>query len=82
MKNGIRTILAILVFAVGLILAVYFGLWVMFIKPIMAACAAFDAGTLTGVMIGKTILKCIFASAAASVILTVFTWIAKIIAED
>lgn len=82
MKNGIRTILAILVFAVGLILAVYFGLWVMFIKPIMAACAAFDAGTLTGVIIGKTILKCIFASAAASVILTVFAWIAKIIAED
>lgn len=82
MKDGIRMILAILVFIVGVIFAVYFGLWVMFIKPIMAACAAFDAGTLTAVIIGETVLKCIFASAAASVILAVFTGIAQIIAED
>ncbi len=82
MKDGIRTILAILVFVIGIIMAVYFGLWVMFVKPIMEACAAFDAGTLTGVIIGKTVLKCIFASVAAFVILTVSTWIAKIIAGD
>ena len=35
----------------------------MFIQPILEACQAFDAGTLTGVAVGITVLKCIFASA-------------------
>lgn len=35
----------------------------MFIQPILEACQAFDAGTLTGVTVGITVLKCIFASA-------------------
>lgn len=32
----------------------------MFIQPIIEACSHFDAGTLTGAIIGATILKCIF----------------------
>lgn len=79
MKDGIRWILAILVFAVGIILAIYFGLWVMFVEPIMAACAAFDAGTLTGTVIGATVLKCIFSGVVATVIIFVSTLIARFI---
>ena len=81
MKDGTRMILAILVFVIGIILAVYFGLWLMFIKPIMAACAAYDAGALTGVIIGKTVLKCIFAGTVESVTLRVFAKIAEKILE-
>ena len=40
----------------------YVGVWVMFIQPIISACQAFDAGTLTGSIVGITVLKCIFAS--------------------
>lgn len=45
------------------IAAVYVGAWVMFIKPIIYACQAFDASTLTGMIVGMTILKCIFSGA-------------------
>lgn len=48
--------------------ALYVGIWVMFIQPIMTACKAFDAGTLTGTMVGITILKCIFASCVGMII--------------
>ena len=45
---------------VGAISAIYVGGWLMFIQPIIEACNHFDAGTLTGAIIGATILKCIF----------------------
>ena len=51
----------------------------LFIKPIIAVCAAYDAGTLTGSMIGWTIVKCLaFAPIVARVIINV----AFTIAED
>ena len=40
----------------------------MFVKPIIACCAAFDAGTLTGLMVGTSILKCIFGSTVGGII--------------
>lgn len=46
----------------------YVGGWLMFIHPIIEACRAFDAGTLTGLIIGTTFLKCVFASTACLVI--------------
>lgn len=63
----------------GFALAAYLGLWEMFIKPIMDACAHFDEGTLTGMIIGKTVLKCVFASAVSGITLfttsTIGTWL-------
>lgn len=70
-----RNILASLVFVAGIILACYTGGWLMFIKPIIECIRAYDANTLTGIMIGIAILKCIFASSVASVIV----WIGSII---
>lgn len=50
------------------LVGLYVGIWVMFIHPIMVACQAFDAGCLTGAMVGVTILKCIFASCVGIII--------------
>lgn len=56
------------IIAVSWLAALYVGLWVMFIQPIMVACQAFDAGRLTGAMVGVTILKCIFAGCVGTII--------------
>ena len=74
-----KQILAVLVFIAGIIGACYVGGWMMFISPIIEACKAFDAGTLTGTIIGITVLKCIFASPVASIIVGVSAVIAKIL---
>lgn len=73
MKNCIKVILAVLIFVGGIIAAIYFGLWIMFIKSILIACAAFDAGTLTATLVGWTVIKCLLASCVASIIMFVAT---------
>lgn len=67
---------------VGAALGIYTGGWLLFIKPIIAVCAAYDAGTLTGSMIGWTIIKClVFAPIAAKVIMSVALGIAEAILD-
>lgn len=63
----------------GIAIGLYVGGWVMFIRPIIEACRHFDAGTLTGVIVGVTILKCIFASTVGSLIVYVGSVLAKVI---
>lgn len=58
-----RNVVGFLVMIIGIIAGLYVGGWLMFIQPILEACQAFDTGTLTGVTVGITVLKCIFASA-------------------
>ena len=67
-KFKVRTVLGVLIMVVGFAIAGYIGIWEMFIGPIIDACKHFDAGTLTGLIIGKTVIKCIFASTASSLI--------------
>ena len=64
MKKLIGVVIIIASIAGGL----YLGGWILFIKPILDACAAFDAGTLTSTVRVITILKCIIASAVGGVI--------------
>ena len=52
----------------GFVLALYTGIWTMFINPIMQCCKAYDSGDLTGFMIGITIIKCVFAAPVARLI--------------
>lgn len=52
-----------------------------FIQPIMEACRHFDAGTLTGVMVGTTVLKCVFASTVGAIIFWLGCFIGDIITE-
>lgn len=63
-----KQIVGILIIIIGAVVGLYVGGWLMFVKPIIAACLAFDAGTLTGLMVGITVLKCIFASCVGSII--------------
>lgn len=64
----VKNIIGNLLIAAGVVGGLYVGGWLMFIQPIIEACKAFDAGTLTGLIVGVTILKCIFASAVGSII--------------
>lgn len=65
----------------SVVCGVYVGGWLMFIQPIIEACKAFDAGTLTGLIVGTTVLKCVFASAVSGIIMYVGSAIAAIIAK-
>ena len=78
-RSKARRVIANIVTIAGLVLAAYVGGWVMFIKPIIAACVAFDAGTLTAVMAGMTVLKAVFASAVAGIIIVSAYVIAELI---
>ena len=62
-------------------LGVYVGGWLMFIQPIIEACKAFDAGTLTGLMVGTTVLKCIFASTVGGLIVYIGAAISRVLFE-
>lgn len=65
-------------FLIGsVLLGLYVGGWMMFIHPIIEACKAFDAGTITGLLIGTTVLKCMFASLVGGIIV----WIGALIAN-
>lgn len=60
----------------------YVGGWAMFIQPIIEACMAFDAGTLTGLIVGTTVLKCLFAGAVGGIIIYIGSVIALKIFES
>ena len=62
----------------SIVCGLYVGGWMMFIQPIIEACKAFDAGTLTGLIVGTTVLKCVFASAVGGIIV----WIGAVIANS
>lgn len=64
MKNFIGALLIV----AGIVGGLYVGGWLMFIQPIIEACKAYDADTLTGMIVGMTVLKCVFAGAVGSVI--------------
>ena len=83
-RDRIRLIQEIVVWVCligGAVGGIYISGWVMFIKPIIEACRHFDAGTLTGVMVGVTILKCIFASTVGSLVIYIGAALAKAISS-
>ena len=69
-----------LIFIASIAAGLYVGGWHMFIQPILEAGKHFDAGTLTGVIIATTALKCIFASAVGTMIVYIGTMIAGFVA--
>lgn len=71
-----KVIIGWLVFIGSVVGGLYVGGWLMFIQPIIEACKAFDAGTLTGLLVGTTVLKCMFASMVGGIII----WIGSAIA--
>lgn len=81
MWEVIKIVLALSIIVAGIAAAIYYGLWVMFIQSIISACAAFDAGTLTASVVGWTVIKCIFASTVAGIILSAACAIAKFLCK-
>lgn len=79
LKEALKLAIAIIIIIAGIVAAIYYGVWVMFIQAILSACAAFDAGTLTAMTVGLTVIKCIFASTVAGLIISVSCGIAKFI---
>ena len=63
-----RKVLAWLILLAGIVGGLYVGGCLMFIKAILIACHAFDIGSLTAVLVGKTIIKCVFASVVGGLI--------------
>lgn len=76
-----KEIIGGLLIIAGIVGGLYVGGWLMFIKPIIEACKAFDAGTLTGTIVGFTVLKCIFASFVGSIIARVGLVLGTLIKE-
>lgn len=70
-KGKICGIIGVILIIAGALGGLYVGGWRMFIQPIIEVCKAFDAGTITGMMIGLTVIKCIFASGVGSLIFIV-----------
>lgn len=64
----IYSLLMWLSIAFGSIGGAYVGGYLMFIKPILECLSMYDAGLLTGSMIGITILKCFFAGTVGAAI--------------
>ena len=52
----------------GLLGGAYVGGWLLFVKPIIEVCKAYDAGTLTGLMVGIAVIKCLLAGAVGCAI--------------
>ena len=73
----IKILLSIAIFILGIIAAIYCGFWLMFIKPIIVACAVLNAGILTTSLVFITVLKCIFASTVGGLIFAVSNLISK-----
>lgn len=67
----IKNIIGYLLMVFGTLCGLYVSIWTMFISPIIECCKAFDAGTLTGLIIGSTILKCVFSGTIGYVIIYV-----------
>ena len=77
-----KKIIGVLLMIAGVVGGLYVGGWMLFIQPIIEACQAFDAGTLTGTIVGITVLKCIFASAVGSIIAYVGFFVGGVLATD
>lgn len=75
-----KDIIGILIMIAGILGGLYVGGWLMFLQPIIEACRAFDAGILTGLMVGITVLKCIFASTVGTIIAYVGIVIGNVVA--
>lgn len=66
-----KRVFGILLVIAGIIAGLYVGGWLLFIKPIIALCVSIDAGCVTAVLVGTTLLKIVFASAVGGLIFVI-----------
>ena len=75
----VKYMIGTLLVVAGVVGGLYVGGWIMFIQPIIEACKAFDAGTLTGLIVGVTVLKCIFATTVGSIIAYIGVFVGSVL---
>lgn len=76
-----RKFIGFALFVISIFLGAYVGAFVMLILPIVECCKAFDAGTLTGLMVGTTVIKCLFSGSVATIIIYAGAIAAKLIGK-
>ena len=57
-----KKLIGFLFFIGGILLGLYVGGWLLFVKPIIDVCIAIDNNTISAVIIGIAIIKCLLAS--------------------
>lgn len=57
-----RRVICTLLVVLGIVLGLYVGVWVMFVTPILSACALFDQGMLTATYTAYVVIKCLLAT--------------------
>lgn len=72
-------IISLIILIGSILCGLYVGGWIMFIQPVIEVCKHFDAGTLTGAIVGSTIVKCALASFVTSIIVSAGIFIVQII---
>jgi hypothetical protein len=77
-----KKLLGLIIMIAGVVGGLYVGLWLLFIQPIVQACAAFDAGTLSATIIGWTVVKCVLASFVGGILFWLGTVIGSILLND
>ena len=65
-----KKIIGYLFTVIGILIGLYISVWLMFVQPILEAYIYFNAGTLTGTVIGITVLKCVLANVVGGI----FVW--------
>lgn len=76
-----RNLIGVLIVLVGILLGLYIGGWIMFVKPIIDICYAIDDQTVSAVAVGITIIKCLFASFVGVAIAQIGIVIGKLIMD-
>lgn len=77
-----RNIIGKVVASIGIILGVYVGGWLMFIKPILDICYAIDNNNISAMIIGVAIIKCLLASFIGIIIGYVGVLVGLVISEN
>ena len=64
----VKNIIGIIIMVLSIMGGLYVGGWLLFVQPIIEAFKMFDAGTLTALIVGTTVIKCVFAGTVGSII--------------
>ena len=51
-----KKLIGVIIIIASIVGGVYLGGWILLVKPLLAACAAFDAGILTRTLVITTII--------------------------
>jgi hypothetical protein len=77
-----KKVIGILIIILGYVLALYVGLWLLFILPIIDIAKHIDAGKITAMMIVINVIKILLASVVGGVIAYIGTFVGSFLIES